>query len=59
MHQFAVFPVGNQVEVKGELDGFGQFFEDIYAETFAAQFSEGLGETEGTVKRESGGKNNH
>lgn len=60
MHQFAVFPIGNQVKVEGELDGLGQFFEDIYAETFAAQFGEGLRESKGTVKRESGKeKNNH
>lgn len=52
VHQFAVFPIGDQVKVEGELDGFGQLLEDIYAETLAAQFGEGLGVTEGTARRE-------
>lgn len=33
-----MFPVGDQVEVVGELDGAGQLLQDVYAETLTAQF---------------------
>ncbi len=36
--QLAVLAVGDQVEVIGKLDGAGQLFEDVYAETLTAQF---------------------
>lgn len=37
-----MFPVGDQVEVVGELNGAGQLLQDVYAEALAAQFGVGL-----------------
>lgn len=37
-----MFPVGDQVEVVGELDSAGQFLQDVYTEALAAQFGVGL-----------------
>lgn len=40
--QLAVFPIGNQVKVIGELDGAGQLLQDVYAEALTAQLCVGL-----------------
>jgi len=37
-----VFSVGDEVEVIGELDGAGQFLQDVYAEALAAQLGVGV-----------------
>lgn len=37
-----MFPIGDQVEVIGELDGARQFLQDVYAEALTAQFGVGL-----------------
>lgn len=50
-HQLAVFPVGDQVEVVGELDGAGQLLQDVYAEALAAQFGVGLGVADDTGRK--------
>lgn len=36
--QLAVFAVGDQVQVVGELDVAGKFLQDVDAEAFAAEF---------------------
>lgn len=46
-----MFPVGDQVEVIGELDGAGQLLQDVYAEALAAQFGVGLRVTDNTGRR--------
>lgn len=38
----AMFPIGNQVKVIGELDGAGQLLQDVYAEALTAQLCVGL-----------------
>lgn len=37
-----MFAVGDEVEVVGELDGAGQFLQDVDAEALTAQFNVGL-----------------
>lgn len=46
-----MFPVGDQVEVIGELDGAGQLLQDVYAEALAAQFGVGLRVADNTGRR--------
>ncbi len=43
--------VGDQVEVIGKLDGAGQLFKDVYAETLAAQFCVWLSVTHNTERQ--------
>lgn len=45
-NQLAVFSIGDQVEVIGELDVAGQLLQDVYAETLTTQFGVGLGVAE-------------
>ena len=51
-HQLAVFSVGDQVEVVGELDGAGQFLQDVYAEALTAQFGVGLRVSDNTAGKD-------
>lgn len=37
-YQLAMFAVGDQVEVVGELNVARELFQNVYAEAFAAQF---------------------
>lgn len=47
-----MFPVGDQVEIIGELDGTGELLEDVYAEALTAQFGVGLSVTYNAVETE-------
>lgn len=46
-----MFPVGDQVEVVGELDGAGQLLQNVYAEAFTAQLGVGLRVADYAVRR--------
>lgn len=47
-----MFSIGDQIKVKGELDVSGQLLEDVYAETFAAQFGVRLCGAKNTAGKE-------
>lgn len=54
MDHLAVFSVGDQVEVVGELDGARQLLQDVYAETLTAQLGVRLRVADDTVREGRG-----
>lgn len=52
-NHLAVLPVGDQIKVIWKFDGARELLQDVYAETFAAEFGVRLGVTCDTVREKN------